>query len=185
MYQVRLLVELETGVMTTLKDKAAVKKMSATNTRSLNRMKLQLKKHNKAYEAEMTACQNNPGLYTTEDEDESDSDVDSDDSSDIDSDASTAGSPSSSFDRKGESSSSEDSDASDYDDSDVKKKKPSKVRVSCILMCCCISLLLVVYIAVSPVPPLTLAMMTSFDSLLVNAFLVSESRRDAISPTMR
>ncbi len=169
--------ELETGVMTTLKDKAAVKKMSATNTRSLNRMKLQLKKHNKAYEAEMTACQNNPGLYATEDEDESDSDVDSDDSSDIDSDASTAGSPSSSLDKKGESSSSEDSDA--------KKKKPSKVRVSCILMCCCISLLLVVYIAVSPVPPLTLAMMTSFDSLLVNAFLVSESRRDAISPTMR
>ncbi len=125
--------ELETGVLTTLKDKAAVKKMSATNTRSLNRMKLQLKKHNKAYEAEMTSCQNNPELYATEDEDESDSDVDSDDSSDMDSTASTSGSLSSSLDRKEQSSSSEDSDASDSDDSDVKKKKPSKV---CFILSC-------------------------------------------------
>ncbi len=145
-YQVRLLVELETGVLTTLKDKAAVKKMSATNTRSLNRMKLQLKKHNKAYEAEMTSCQNDPELYATEDEGESDSDEDSDDSSDMDSAASTVGSLSSSLGRKVLSSSSEDSGASGSDDSDVvKKKKPSKVRF--ILSCaaafdCCWCILL-------------------------------------------
>ncbi len=123
--------ELETGVLTTLKDKVAVKKMSATNTRSLNRMKLQLKKHNKAYEAEITACQNNPELYATEDEDESDtSDAESGDGmSDSDSMASIAVSLSSSIDRRrGKSIGSEDSDASDSDDSDVvKKKKPSKV----------------------------------------------------------
>ncbi len=120
--------ELETGVLTTLKDKAAVKKMSATNTRSLNRMKLQLKKHNKAYETEMTACQNNPELYATEDEDESDtSDVDSDESSGTDSAASVAGSVSSSLDDRLRRGSTDVSGASDSDDS-VKKKKPSKVR---------------------------------------------------------
>ncbi len=123
--------ELETGVLTTLKDKAAVKKMSATNTRSLNRMKLQLKKHNKAYEAEITACQNNPELYATEDEDESDtSDAESgDETSDNDSIDSVEGSLSSSLNRRRvKIASSEDSDASDSDDSDVpKKKKPSKV----------------------------------------------------------
>lgn len=46
-FYVKLLANLEDLLVTTLKDKAGVKKMSATNTRSLNRMKLQLRKHNK------------------------------------------------------------------------------------------------------------------------------------------
>lgn len=48
-FYVKLLANLEDLLTSTLKDKAAVKKMSATNTRSLNRMKLQLRKHNKGY----------------------------------------------------------------------------------------------------------------------------------------
>ena len=46
-FYVKLLANLEDLLTATLKDKPAVKKMSATNTRSLNRMKLQLRKHNK------------------------------------------------------------------------------------------------------------------------------------------
>lgn len=47
-FYVKLLANLEDLLATTLKDKAATKKMSGTNTRSLHRMKLQLRKHNKA-----------------------------------------------------------------------------------------------------------------------------------------
>lgn len=46
-FYIKLLANLEDLLLATLKDKPAVKKMSATNTRSLNRMKLQLRKHNK------------------------------------------------------------------------------------------------------------------------------------------
>lgn len=46
-FYIKLLANLEDMLVTTLKDKPAIKKMSATNTRSLNRMKLQLRKHNK------------------------------------------------------------------------------------------------------------------------------------------
>lgn len=46
-FYIKLLANLEDMLATTLKDKPAIKKMSATNTRSLNRMKLQLRKHNK------------------------------------------------------------------------------------------------------------------------------------------
>ncbi|CAN0190749.1 unnamed protein product, partial [Hapterophycus canaliculatus] len=46
-FYVKLLANLEDLLATTLKDKPAIKKMSATNKRSLNRMKLQLRKHNK------------------------------------------------------------------------------------------------------------------------------------------
>ncbi len=46
-FYIKLLANLEDLLATTLKDKPAIKKMSATNTRSLNRMKLQLRKHNK------------------------------------------------------------------------------------------------------------------------------------------
>ena len=48
-FYVKLLANLEDLLAATLKDKPAVKKMSATNTRSLNRMKLQLRKHNKTW----------------------------------------------------------------------------------------------------------------------------------------
>lgn len=58
-FYIKLLANLEDLLATTLKDKPAIKKMSATNTRSLNRMKLQLRKHNKGWveeEGRMSAC---------------------------------------------------------------------------------------------------------------------------------
>ncbi|CAN0229016.1 unnamed protein product [Discosporangium mesarthrocarpum] len=45
-FYVKMLAQLEDFLAAALKDKPAIKKMSATNTRSLNRMKLRLRKHN-------------------------------------------------------------------------------------------------------------------------------------------
>ena len=108
--------------MTSLKDKAAVKKMSATNTRSLNRMKLQIKKHNKNYEDDITKCRENPAEYEADAlDEESDDESDSESDSDSDSDGSSSSSSSSSSD------SGSDSDSDESDSSSG--KKPTKVSV--------------------------------------------------------
>jgi translation initiation factor 3 subunit C len=120
-FYVKLLVDLEDSLVTTLKNKEAVKKMSATNTRSLNRMKLQLKKHNKSYETQIVACRADPASFAEDADEESDkatsgSDGDSEDSDDSDSESSSSGSDS-------------DSDSSSSE-SEKKKKKTQKVSAS-------------------------------------------------------
>ena len=91
-FYVRTLAELEDFLFEALKDKEAQKKMSASNGRSLNRMKLTLRKHNKTYEAQIAAYKADPDAPDAEDDaassDDSSSDDDSsdDDSSDDDSD---------------------------------------------------------------------------------------------------
>jgi len=94
---VRILCDLEDYIPERLADKEAFKKLSARQGRALNRMKLTLKKHNKAYQVVIKHYRANPVVS------------DSDDSSDDDDDA-----------QKEEDS---DDDDSDEEDEDAKKKK--------------------------------------------------------------
>ncbi|KAH8099181.1 hypothetical protein JL720_2165 [Aureococcus anophagefferens] len=98
-FYVRTLAELEDFLFEALKDKEAQKKMSASNGRSLNRMKLTLRKHNKTYESQIAAYKADPDAPDAEDDaassddsssddDSSDDDSSDDDDSDDDSDAS-------------------------------------------------------------------------------------------------
>lgn len=75
---VRILCDLEDYIPERLADKAAFKKLSARQGRSLNRMKLTLKKHNKPYSVVMEHYRKNPD---TGDDDDSDDDSDSGSSS--------------------------------------------------------------------------------------------------------
>ncbi|KAG5177289.1 eukaryotic translation initiation factor 3 subunit C [Tribonema minus] len=134
---IKLLVDLEDKLTETLKDKAGVKKMSATNTRSLNRMKLQLKKHNKAYEAEIADCRAKPDEYAgdagaaaeSEEEPASDSDSDSDSSSSGSSSSSSSSGSSSSSSASGSDSESESgSESGSESDSSAAAAKPKKVK---------------------------------------------------------
>jgi translation initiation factor 3 subunit C len=65
---VRILVDLEDYITERLKDKAQFKKLSARQGRSLNRMKLTLKKHNKAYQVVIDAYRENPVVSSSDDE---------------------------------------------------------------------------------------------------------------------
>jgi translation initiation factor 3 subunit C len=82
---VRILCDLEDYNEERLKDKEQFKKLSARQGRALNRMKLTLKKHNKAYKIVMDAYRKNPVVSDGESEaekaDGSDSDSDSSSSS--------------------------------------------------------------------------------------------------------
>lgn len=81
---VRILVDLEDYNEERLKDKSQFKTLSARQGRALNRMKLTLKKHNKAYKIVIDAYRKNPIVSDGEDEaekDESDSDSESGSSS--------------------------------------------------------------------------------------------------------
>jgi translation initiation factor 3 subunit C len=107
---VRILVDLEDFINERLLDKAAFKTLSASNGRSLNRMKLTLKKHNKPYSIVMEAYRKNPIVDDkddSDDDDDGDKDKDSDDSDDDDDD---------------------DDDDSDSDDDKKKKAKSDSVR---------------------------------------------------------
>jgi hypothetical protein len=85
---VRILVDLEDYNEERLKDKEQFKRLSARQGRALNRMKLTLKKHNKAYKIVIDAYRKNPIVSDGEDEAEKDeSDSDSDDSSSSSSDS--------------------------------------------------------------------------------------------------
>ena len=102
---VKLLVNLEdTYIPERLADKAAFKKLSARQGRSLNRMKLTLKKHNKPYKVVMDHYRKSPDDPEDDDEDinlldDGDSDSDSSSSSSSsDSDSSSSSSSSSSSD---------------------------------------------------------------------------------------
>ena len=59
-FYIRTLAELEDSLDVALKDKEAQKKMSKANGRALNRMKLQLRRHNKEFEAKITEYRANP-----------------------------------------------------------------------------------------------------------------------------
>jgi translation initiation factor 3 subunit C len=79
---VRILVDLEDYNEERLKDKGQFKTLSARQGRALNRMKLTLKKHNKAYKIVIDAYRKNPIVSDGESEAEKDdSDSDSDDGS--------------------------------------------------------------------------------------------------------
>jgi translation initiation factor 3 subunit C len=89
---VRILVELEDYIPGRLADKAAFKKLSARQGRSLNRMKLTLKKHNKPFLVVMNEYRKNP----VDDDDEEDDDAGNDDDSDSGSSSSSSSSSSNS-----------------------------------------------------------------------------------------
>ena len=99
-FYVRLLCDLEDFVKSSLADKAAFKKLSASNGRALNRMKLTLRKHNKQYEAVMAEYRANPTVSSSESEaEESSSESESEsESSDSDGESSTSSSDSDSSD---------------------------------------------------------------------------------------
>lgn len=97
-FYVRLLCDLEDFVKSSLADKAAFKKLSASNGRALNRMKLTLRKHNKQYEAVMVEYRANPTVSSSESEAEESSSSESESDSDSDSDSDGESSSSSSSD---------------------------------------------------------------------------------------
>jgi translation initiation factor 3 subunit C len=78
---VKMLVDLEDYVTERLKDKAQFKVLSARQGRALNKMKLTLKKHNKAYEVVMEAYRLNPMVEEKQDDSSSDEDDDDDEKS--------------------------------------------------------------------------------------------------------
>merc|ERR1712100_67773 len=59
-FYIRTLAELEDCLDVALKDKEAQKKMSKANGRALNRMKLQLRRHNKEFETKISEYRANP-----------------------------------------------------------------------------------------------------------------------------
>lgn len=63
---VRILVELEDYITERLKDKEQFKSLSARQGRALNRMKLTLKKHNKAFQVVIDAYRQNPDAADAE-----------------------------------------------------------------------------------------------------------------------
>ena len=100
-FYIRTLAELEDCLDIALKDKEGQKKMSKANGRALNRMKLQLRRHNKEFEAKISEYRANP-----------------------DAEEESASSSSSE-----ESSSSEDSSSSDESsDEESVEEKPKKVQ---------------------------------------------------------
>lgn len=99
---VKILVQLEDYISERLQDKDQFSSLSARQSRALNRMKLTLKKHNKAYMVVMQAYRDNP-------DDESESEASAESSSDSDDE----GSSSSSSDSSGSSGDDESSDESD------------------------------------------------------------------------
>ncbi len=109
-FYIVMLAELEQHVQDALKDKESVKKMKPLVSRALNQMKLQVRKHNEGYKAEIADFKEHPKKYADESEAES---SDEEDSSGDDSD----------------DSGSEDSDDSSDESSDESVKKPTKAPV--------------------------------------------------------
>ena len=112
---IRLLCDLEDFVKSSLADKASFKKLSASNGRALNRMKLTLRKHNVQYEAVMEEYRKNPTVSSSESEAEdsaSSSDSDSDSESEASGSDSDSDSDSDDDDSSKSSSSSSDDDSS-------------------------------------------------------------------------
>lgn len=119
-FYIRMLAELEDSIQAALQDKEGFKKLKPIMQRSLNQLKLQVKKYNNEnFKAEIADFRVNPDKYQDKEESDESSDEEEDDESDSDSDSDSGSSSSSS------SSSEEDSDA-ESDDLDVKKKPPAK-----------------------------------------------------------
>lgn len=120
-FYIKMLGDLEDFLVTSLKNKEAIKKMKKEVSSALNKMKLSVRKHNKNYEEEIAAYRANPTDYE-EAEEESSSESESDSDSDQDSSE--------------EEDSDEDSDEDDDSDEDSseedeapKKKAPVKPKV--------------------------------------------------------
>ena len=83
-FYIRMLSELEDFVGETLQDKESIKKMKPAVKKAFDRMKLNLKKHNKTYETEIADCKANPDKYAEVEEapssDEDDEEEDDEDS---------------------------------------------------------------------------------------------------------
>lgn len=90
-FYVRVIVQLEKAVETTLQDKDKVKKMSKTNAKSLNAMKQNIRKNNANFESEIAALGDAAEEVEedkSEDESESSESSESESESDSDSDSS-------------------------------------------------------------------------------------------------
>lgn len=84
-FYIKMLAEVEDAVNEIMNDKAAFKNLKSAAQHSLKRMKLNVKKHNIAYEAQIAAYRANPDDYKSDvDEDEDDEDSSDEEDSDED-----------------------------------------------------------------------------------------------------
>jgi translation initiation factor 3 subunit C len=125
---VRILVDLEDYTAERLKDKEQFKKLSARQGRALNRMKLTLKKHNKAYQVVIDAYRKNP-IVDVSDDDGGSSKASSSSSDSESSKSSSSSSSSSSSGRKGSESSGRSSSSSSKSSASGKSSKEDSESV--------------------------------------------------------
>jgi translation initiation factor 3 subunit C len=111
---IRTLGEVEANVLTSVKDKQGVKALKKAAAQSLNRMKLTVRKHNKAYEMQINQWRANPVDFEEPKED-SESSGSSSDSSDSNSDSDSDSDSDSGSDSGSESESGSDEEESDSD----------------------------------------------------------------------
>eukprot|EP01035_Chromulina_nebulosa_P020205 gene20205-26227_t len=124
-FYIKIISEVADAVQEIIKDKEAFKKLKPIVQKSVNQMKLKVRKHNEKYKTEIEDYKSNPTNYASTEEEESeeseDEDSDSDDSSEEESsEESSEDGDVESDDNEESGSSVEDSD----DDDDVKVKKP-------------------------------------------------------------
>ena len=62
-FYVRMLAELEDGVLTASKDKEGIKKLKPATTKALNQLKSQVRKHNESYKEQISDFKANPTKY--------------------------------------------------------------------------------------------------------------------------
>jgi translation initiation factor 3 subunit C len=113
-FYVRVIVQLEQAVETTLQDKDKVKKMSKTNAKSLNAMKQNIRKNNANFEAEIAAL----GDAAAEEEVEDKSEDESGSSDSSESESESESESDSSDDDKKKKKNKDDSSGSGSDDDD-------------------------------------------------------------------
>ena len=79
---IRMMVELEDFLVSTLSNKEVKKKMSTTNAKALNSMRQRLKKNNTPYAEQLMKFRENPEQESEEEEEEESSSSDSDEEGD-------------------------------------------------------------------------------------------------------
>jgi translation initiation factor 3 subunit C len=62
-FYIKMLMELEEHVAVAAKDKEAIKKMKSIVARALNQLKLQVRKHNEQYRAQIDECKADPSKF--------------------------------------------------------------------------------------------------------------------------
>jgi translation initiation factor 3 subunit C len=77
-FYIKMLAEIEDLVNATVKDKEGMRKMKQTTVHAVNRMKLNVRKHNKNYEKEIADYRAHPENYEEEEEEASDDEEDDD-----------------------------------------------------------------------------------------------------------